>query len=148
LPGLRNCSCRSGAKYKACCGRIGQEARRRAPSGDAAAHVNLGNALARRGRLEEALCAYRRAIALDPSSAELHNNLGSLLRGCGRLEQAVACFGRSLELKPDFVPALTTLAESNADTGDFAGRNGASGEPSPSIAIHPKPGPAYRACAE
>ena len=116
---------------------------------------NLANALAGLGRIDDALVAYRRALALAPNSAELHNNLGSLLRGCGHLEEAVACFSRSidlapdfaeahanmglaqrlqsrphearasclraLELKPDFAPALTTLAESHADTGDFAG---------------------------
>jgi len=49
------------------------------PQVAASAHVAVGNIFMMTGRFEEAAAAYRRAVALDPTSAEAINNLGEAL---------------------------------------------------------------------
>ena len=60
-------------------------------------------------RLDEAIDAFRRAIALRPDYAEAHNNLGNVFKDQGRLDEALACFRRALEARPDFAPAASNL---------------------------------------
>ena len=40
------------------------------------AHNNLGNALADRGQVDEAIAHYQKALEIKPDYAEAHNNLG------------------------------------------------------------------------
>src|SRR5215218_9227965 len=47
---------------------------------DAEIHNNHGIALGSLGRLEEAIAAYRRALAIRPDYAEAHYNLGNACR--------------------------------------------------------------------
>ena len=49
------------------------------------ARNNLGTALLRAGRVEDAVSAYRLALELDPTDAEVHNNLGSAQLALGAL---------------------------------------------------------------
>jgi tetratricopeptide (TPR) repeat protein len=87
---------------------------------DAVAHLNLGNALARLGRLDEARASYGRALAIRPDFAEAHQNLGMVLatasmkvanalRSIGRLDEAVAGYRRALQSKPDLAAAHIEL---------------------------------------
>jgi predicted O-linked N-acetylglucosamine transferase (SPINDLY family) len=69
------------------------------------AHYNLGNALRKYWRLEEAVACYRRALALKPDYADAHNNMGNALREQGRLDEALAHYARALEIKPDHMEA-------------------------------------------
>ena len=55
--------------------------------GNARAHYNFANTLAARGRVAEAIAAYRAAIRIRPGYAEAHNNLGAAL---GRVPGAAA----------------------------------------------------------
>ncbi len=75
----------------------------------AAAHFNLGNALAARGRIEEAAACYRRALALAPNFAAAHNNLGSALERLGRAAEAAAHYQRAVALAPDDAEAALNL---------------------------------------
>jgi tetratricopeptide (TPR) repeat protein len=68
--------------------------------GDAGAHNNLGNALARQGRLDQAVASYRQALKLNPSIADAHHNLANALSDLGQFEQAAASYRRALELNP------------------------------------------------
>ncbi len=76
---------------------------------DAVAHLNLGNALARLGRLEEAHAGFRQALAIRPDFAEAHNNLGELLLESGRAPEALASCRRAVEIRPDFAEAHAAL---------------------------------------
>jgi predicted TPR repeat methyltransferase len=51
-----------------------------------------GNRLAAAGRLEEALAAYRTALAHAPDNPEIRSNLGNVLLGLGRTEEALATY--------------------------------------------------------
>ncbi|MGA2190341.1 MAG: tetratricopeptide repeat protein, partial [Steroidobacteraceae bacterium] len=78
---------------------------------DAVAHLNLGNAHARRGQLQQAAASYARALAINPRFAEAHKNLADLQLDLGRDEEAVASGRRALEVKPDFADAHNTLGQ-------------------------------------
>jgi Flp pilus assembly protein TadD len=56
------------------------------------ARNNLGVALKRRGRMEEAIAEYKAAIEIDPKFAEAHSNLGSAYYSMGQIDQAVEQF--------------------------------------------------------
>ena len=76
---------------------------------DAEAHANLGNALLRSARLEEAAASYGRALEIRPRFPEVCNNLGNALRGLGRPDEAVARYRQAIEAKPDFAEAHSNL---------------------------------------
>jgi tetratricopeptide (TPR) repeat protein len=87
--------------------------------GDAAAQLNLGNALARRGRLEEAAASYQRALAADPEFAEAHNNLGELCLEQGRPEEALRSCQQALRIRPYFARAHQNLGKALVRLGRF-----------------------------
>jgi tetratricopeptide (TPR) repeat protein len=65
----------------------------------ALAHYNLGNALFRQKKLDEAIAAYRWAAALDPNLFEIQLSLGAVLcDGKHDYEGAAACFHRAIEI--------------------------------------------------
>ena len=67
----------------------------------AAVHNLLGIDLATRGRIDEAIGEFRRALALDPNLAETHWHLGAALAATGsRDEEALVHLRRAAELDP------------------------------------------------
>jgi protein O-mannosyl-transferase len=68
---------------------------------NAAAQVNLGAALQKLGRFEEAANVYREALRLRPDDAGAHNNLGATLEQLGHLDQAAAEYRESLRRAPE-----------------------------------------------
>lgn len=56
---------------------------------------NLGVALKRRGRVEEAIAKYKMAIETDPKFSEARSNLGSAYHSQGRTEEAIAEFEKA-----------------------------------------------------
>ena len=73
------------------------------PGPSAAGYNNLGNALMRQGRDDEAIRSYERALALDPSYAAIHFNLGNLLVARGDLDAAAAIIRRPLKQARTFL---------------------------------------------
>ena len=71
--------------------------------------TNLGIALQKLGRLDEAIIRHRQAIQQMPMIADVHNNLGSVLQEQGKLDEAAASYEHALRLKPGYVDALTNL---------------------------------------
>jgi Flp pilus assembly protein TadD len=62
---------------------------------------NLGIALARAERRDEAVVAYRQAITLKADFSMAHNSLGLVLGEQGHLDEAITAFRRAIEFKPD-----------------------------------------------
>ncbi len=85
-----------------------QQAARLMP-GDAEVQANLGNALLRNARLEDAVAAYLRALEISPRLPEVCNNLGNALRRLGKTDEAVVRYRQAIEEKPDFAEAHSNL---------------------------------------
>jgi protein O-mannosyl-transferase len=73
------------------------------------AHYNLGIVLNDRGKTDEAMAHYQRAIELRPSYAEAHYNLGRLLVQKGLLDDAVTHYEKALEINPADAEARNNL---------------------------------------
>ncbi len=93
------------------------EAALRARPDYAAAHYNLGVALAEEHRATEAAEHFREALRLEPRYALAHYALGNVLSGQGQREEAIACYRRALESKADYAEAYNNLGLALIDAG-------------------------------
>jgi tetratricopeptide (TPR) repeat protein len=75
------------------------------PQVGAPAHVAVGNISMMMGRFEDAAAAYRRAVALDPTSAEAINNLGEALGEMKQFQPALQAFQKAVALDPKYLKA-------------------------------------------
>jgi tetratricopeptide (TPR) repeat protein len=71
---------------------------------------NVANHLRDRGRLEEAIGEYTRALEETPDAAEIRVNLANVLRSQGKLEEAALHYRRVLDRHPDDPLANNGLA--------------------------------------
>jgi Flp pilus assembly protein TadD len=78
----------------------------------------LGRGLAARGRYEEALACYDRALAIKGAIPQILTNRGRALRNLDRLDEAETSLREALRLKPDFATAHNELGR----VLDFLGR--------------------------
>ncbi|MGB3533573.1 MAG: tetratricopeptide repeat protein [Microcoleaceae cyanobacterium] len=69
------------------------------------------NQLQRSGKLEEAVIAYRSAIASNPDFYWSYHNLGETLTQLGRLDEAVEAYQKAVELNPEGACSHLSLAE-------------------------------------
>jgi tetratricopeptide (TPR) repeat protein len=69
-------------------------------------------------RWEEAITAYRRVVAIDPTYAAAWNNLGLLLHRMGRYEEARRAYDAALEHDPQCAEAAYNLGSLDEDCGD------------------------------
>jgi tetratricopeptide (TPR) repeat protein len=81
------------------------------------AHNNLGNALARQGKLKQARDHYAKALRINPTFPRAYNNLASVLVRQGKSEEAIAYYTKALEIKPNFPKAHNNLANVLARQG-------------------------------
>ena len=78
----------------------------------ASAHVNLGNALSKLGRFDDAAVALRNALELEPKNAGALTNLAQLLIEMGDVElldDAKSLLGRALVIAPALTQAINSL---------------------------------------
>ncbi len=80
---------------------------------------NLGAALQNRGRIEEALRVYHRALRVRPDSAETHNNVGNVIQAQGRVEEAIPYFRKAIQLKPGSRQPYVNLGAALMSQGKF-----------------------------
>jgi tetratricopeptide (TPR) repeat protein len=73
------------------------------------AHYNLGDALVKMGRRDEAIAQYQKTLQITPNYAEAHDNLGSVLRQKGRVDEAIAQCQVALQINPDYADAHDNL---------------------------------------
>lgn len=71
----------------------------------AAAHLAGGNVYMMTGRFQEAATAYRKSVALDPSSAEAFNNLGEALGELKQYRPALEAFQKAVALDQKYLKA-------------------------------------------
>ena len=72
--------------------------------------VNLGNALDRKGRYEEAIAAYSKVLKLGVKGTDVHYNLAVALEGRGKFKEAGAHYLEALRWRPDDVQSDYGLA--------------------------------------
>jgi tetratricopeptide (TPR) repeat protein len=84
------------------------------------AQFNLGDALLREGRLDEAMVHYQEAVRARPDYVEARNNLGGVLAHVGRLPEAIAQFEAALRDWPGDAKLHYNLGNALADARRFA----------------------------
>jgi serine/threonine-protein kinase len=83
------------------------------------AQVNLGYALEKSGKVDEAIACCKKAIALDPKYAAAHANLGVTLWEDKRdYDAAIVCFRTAIALEPKFAGAHYNLGHALLDRGN------------------------------
>jgi tetratricopeptide (TPR) repeat protein len=75
----------------------------------AAALFHLAHLMMRRGALDYAEPALRRALAEEPDDAALWNNLGVVLVRSGRMDDAADAFAYAVDLRPHYRDAAVNL---------------------------------------
>lgn len=83
------------------------------------AYLNLGYALEKEGRKDEAMIAFRKSLQIDPNLAEPHNDVANLLADAGRLREALTEFQVALRLDPNYVAAHENLGTLLVQLGRF-----------------------------
>src|SRR5262249_42639665 len=76
-----------------------------ATSERAETHLHRGALLHQKGRLDEALTSYDRALAIRPDYVEALNNRGALLEDLKRPDDALASYDRAITLNPGYADA-------------------------------------------
>ena len=72
-------------------------------------HANRTLALAKQGRVDEAIVEYRKALRIKPDYAEAYNDLGGELLLRGQVDEAMALYRQALEINPDYTDARNNL---------------------------------------
>jgi Flp pilus assembly protein TadD len=81
-----------------------------AKPGSAEVHNKLGIVLNRRGRPEDAITEFRRALAIAPRDVSCRTNLGTSLAGLGRFQEGIAQLQQALEVDPKNTKTRLALA--------------------------------------
>jgi len=72
--------------------------------------LNLGDAMAKKGKLAEAMGYYQRALDIEPDRAEPFFNLSNLLLQMGQADKAMAQLQKALQIRPNYREAQVNLA--------------------------------------
>src|SRR5256886_16160692 len=80
--------------------------------------------LLRKGRIDEAIMHYEKALELLPGNADAHLNLGSAFLAKRRIVDAIAQYKEALRLAPENVGAQSNLAWLLATSPEPSLRNG------------------------
>jgi protein O-mannosyl-transferase len=83
------------------------------------AHTNLGSALFRQGKYQEAIPHYEEALRIKPGSAEPHNNMGLALVRLGKQQEAIVHWEEALRIDPDFADAHNNLGTALSQMGKY-----------------------------
>ena len=83
------------------------------------AHYNLGEALGKRGKINEAIQHYRDALHINPNYIDALSNLGAALASQGKLAEAMSHYLKALRVDPDYAPAHNNLGVALAQQGKF-----------------------------
>jgi len=81
--------------------------------------MNLGDALARKGRSDKAMVHYDEAIRLQPNYGDAYYNRGTVLFAKGRVDEAIADWAKALEMHPNDADAHTSLGNALLQKGSL-----------------------------
>lgn len=81
------------------------------------AHVNLGHALEKQGKIDKAIEHYSEALEIDPDFVNAHNNLGFVLAKQGKIDEATAHYYKALKINPNYRRALNNLGLALSEQG-------------------------------
>ncbi len=81
------------------------------------AYNNLGNVLARQGKVKQAIAHYVKALQINPNFPSAHNNLGYALSRQGKMDEAIAHYVKALQINPNFSKAHNNLGNALARQG-------------------------------
>jgi tetratricopeptide (TPR) repeat protein len=70
---------------------------------------SLGNALLKKGSVDDAISHFQKALQIIPDNAEVCYNLGDALLKKGSVDEAISHFQRALQIKPDYMEAHNNL---------------------------------------
>jgi tetratricopeptide (TPR) repeat protein len=85
------------------------------------AHDCLGNALLKKGSVDEAIVHFQRALQIKPDYVKAYNNLGNALFKKGNVDEAIAQFQKALQIKPEDAEIHKNLAVALAKAhGNYA----------------------------
>jgi Flp pilus assembly protein TadD len=73
------------------------------------AHVNLGIALYKQGKVDEAIAHYHESMQITSNYSIAHNSLGAAFLGQGKLREAVTHFSRALQIDPNYEDARANM---------------------------------------
>jgi protein O-mannosyl-transferase len=83
------------------------------------AHNNLGLAMIRTHRLEEAIKHFKRVVEINPNYSKVYNNLGEALIELGRPKDAIPYIQHSLKLDPKSPQAHCNMGRTLFDSGQL-----------------------------
>ena len=83
-------------------------------------HYNLGLALAGKGRLDEAIKQYHKALNINPDDAKTYYGLGNALVRKGDGESAVYNYHQALRINPSYYEAYYNLGRILSNKGEIA----------------------------
>src|SRR5687768_18504779 len=85
------------------------------------AYIDRGFQLGKEGKWPEALLQLRRAVEIDPTSAEAHYSLGVSLFWTKQVQSAIEELKLALRLDPHLAPAHHFLAQGLREIGEWHG---------------------------
>ena len=81
------------------------------------AQNNLGNALMKKGQLDDAVVHFRKALEIYADYPEANNNLGYALASKGNWADAITSYRAAMRVRPNYAKAHNNLAISLAEMG-------------------------------
>lgn len=88
------------------------------------AQINLGNAFARNGQVDEAIVHFQKALAMDSSYADAHYNLGTAFFQKEQFERAIAQYQKAMAIQPGYQDARDNLGIAHLNFGLMLSKEG------------------------
>lgn len=83
-----------------------------------AGHNNLGSALLKQNKLDQAIASLTKSVTLKPNFAGAYYNRGNAYRSKGDFDHAIEDYSRAIELQPDYSEAFNNRGTINSAKGD------------------------------